>query len=315
LFALAAILLRLATPARPDPPALTGTLRPSELRWEGRPRSWWTYRPEHLREPAPLVLALPGSGQSAEALRVATSFGFEALADREGFLLVYAEAWREGSALGHEWNDCRKHTRQPAHLENVDDVGFVLEVVERTAREYPVDRAHVYAAGVSDGGQMAFRLAAEHPERFAAIAAIVALQPTPENSSCPEPRSPISVLVMNGTDDPIIPDAGGEASFHGWFSAGDVQSTADTVAYWRRANSAAASSGREELPDRRRDDGSTVVRERWRSESSHEVVLYSIVGGGHSVPGGYRGAPTFLLGPTNQDIDAATEIWDFFRRH
>jgi polyhydroxybutyrate depolymerase len=313
--ALAALVLRATTPAPPEPPRRTGRLSHGEMVWEGRTRTWLTYRPERVRSPAALVLALPGSGQSGEALRRATNFGFEALADREGFLLVYAEAWREGSALGHEWNDCRRHTAQPAHGENVDDVGFVLEVVEATAREHPVDRARVYAAGVSDGGQLAFRVAAEHPDRLAAIAAVVAQQPTPENSSCPEPRGPISVLVMNGTEDPVIPYQGGEASFHGWFSAGDVQSAEETISYWRRVNAVDAAGTREELPDRSPGDGSTVVRERWGSPSGHEVVLYSIVGGGHTIPGGYRGAPDFLLGATNQDIDAAEEIWDFFRRH
>jgi len=313
--ALAFALLELATPAPPQPPETTGRLLPAEMRWEGRTRTWLTYRPEQLREPAALVLAFPGSGQSGEALRVATNFGFEVLADRDGFLLVYAEAWREGSALGPEWNDCRKHTRQPAHLENVDDVGFVLEVLEATAREYAIDRARVYAAGVSDGGQLAYRMATEHPDRFAAIAAIVAQQPATGNSGCPEPRGPVSVLVMNGTDDPIIPYAGGEASFHGWFSAGEVQSTEGTISHWKRVDAIDAPGTRDELPDGDPADGSTVVRERWRAASGHEVVLYSIVGGGHSIPGGYRGAPAFLLGATNQDIDATEEIWAFFGRH
>lgn len=314
-FALAALALEIATPAQPEPPKTTGHLFRAELQWEGRTRSWLAYRPVRLERPAALLLALPGSGQSAEDLRVATNFGFEVQADRRGFLLVYAEAWREGSRLGPEWNDCRKDTLQPAHLEDVDDVGFLLEVLEVIARELPVDRNRVYAAGVSDGGQMAYRMATEHPERFAAIAAVVAQQPTVENCSCIEPLGPISVLVMNGTRDPIIPYGGGEASFYGWFSAGEVQSTEGTISHWKRVNAIATPGNRDELPDMDPEDGSTVVRERWRGSSGHEVVLYSIVGGGHSIPGGYRGAPDFLLGVTNRDIDAAEEIWAFFERH
>ena len=312
---LAALALKVATPAPPRAPETTGRLLRSEMQWEGRKRSWLTYRPVRLKDPTALVVALPGSGQSAENLRIATNFGFEALADRNEFLLIYAEAWREGSLLGPEWNDCRKHTGQPAHLEDVDDVGFVLQVLEATAREVPVDPARVYAAGVSDGGQMAYRLATELPDRFAAIAAIVAQQPARENSSCIEPLAPISVLVMNGTDDPIVPYAGGEASFHGYFSAGEVQSTEGTISYWKRVNGIDGQSTRDELPDRDPEDASTVVRERWRAPSGHEVVLYSIIGGGHSIPGGYRGAPNFLLGVTNRDIDATEEIWTFFERH
>ena len=307
--------LKLATPGPPDPPKTTGHLESAETQWKGRTRRWLTYRPVRLQNPAPTVVALPGSGQSAQQLRIATNFGFEAVADRNGFLLVYAEAWRDGSWLGPEWNDCRRNTRQAAHLENVDDVGFVLQVLDATSREAPSDRARVYAVGLSDGGQMAYRLATEYPDRFAAIAAVVAQQPAPENDGCIEPRGAISVLVMNGTDDPIIPYGGGEASFHGWFSAGEVESTDGTISFWKRVNSIDRPSIRDELPDRDSADGSTVVRERWNATSGHEVVLYSIIGGGHSFPGGYRGAPDSLLGMTNRDIDAAAEIWTFFERH
>jgi polyhydroxybutyrate depolymerase len=313
--ALAALAFKVATPGPPARPNTTGQLLHAKMQWEGRTRSWLTYKPIRSEDPSALVLALPGSGQSAEQLRIMTNFGFEALADHNGFLLVYAEAWRDGSWLGPEWNDCRKNTRQPAHLENVDDVGFVLQVLEATAREAPVDRTRVYIAGLSDGGQMAFRLATEHPERFAAIAAVVAQQPTVENDSCIEPPGPISVLVMNGTEDPAIPYAGGEMSFHGWFSAGRAQSTNGTISHWKRPNSIDAPPARDELPDRDHEDASTVVRERWRAASGHEVVLYSIIGGGHSLPGGYRGVPDFILGVTNRDIDATEEIWTFFKRH
>ncbi len=315
LVAVAALTLTLATPGRPEPPKTTGSLFLEDVQWEGRRRSWHTYRPVRLKNPAPLVFALSGSGQSVEQLRIATNFGFEALADREGFLLVYAEGWSAGSSLGPEWNDCRRNTSQPAHLENVDDVGFLLHVLEAASRATLVDRTRVFVAGVSDGGQMAYRMATEHPDRFAAIAAIVAQQPTHENSSCMEPRGPISVLVMNGTDDPIIPYTGGEASFHGWFSAGNVQSTDDTISHWKRVNAIEGPSVRDELPDRDPEDGSRVASERWVSSSGHEVVLYSIVGGGHSIPGGYRGAPDFVLGVTNRDIDATKVIWAFFNRH
>ena len=303
-----------AIPAPPDPPLTTGRVILGEMPWQGRSRTWIAYVPERLTRPAPLLMAFPGSGQTGEALRLATNHGFEVLADREGFLLVYAEAWLEGGPGGPEWNECRKNTLQPAHLENVDDVGFVLSLLDRIAAEYAIDPGRVHAMGISDGGQMAYRMATEHPDRFASIAAVVAQQAAPENSNCLEPRGPISVLVMNGTEDPIIPFEGGEASLYGWFSAGQVQSIEGTVAHWKRVNGITEEGRREQLPDLDPEDGSTVVRERWRGPSGHEVVLYTIVGGGHTIPGGFMGVPEFVLGPTNRDIDATVEIWRFFAR-
>jgi len=306
--------LELSTPRAETPPTTTGRIVHGEVQWEGRSRTWITYVPAQLASPAPLLFALPGSGQTGEHLRGATNRRFEELADRDGFLLVYAEAWAEGGTSGPEWNECRKNTALPAHLENVDDSGFVVMLLERLAGEYEIDRTRVYATGISDGGQMSYRLATEHPDRFAAIASVIAQQAAPENSNCTDPRGPISVLVMNGTDDPIIPWNGGEASFYGFFSAGEVQPIEGTIAHWKRVNAITAPGVRTELPDTNPDDGSHVVRTSWQGESNREVVLYEIVGGGHTIPGGYD-LPELLVGPTNRDIVAADEIWAFFRRH
>ena len=300
------------TPQAPDAPSLGGRFEAGHTVFDGRERSWLVYAPATLQRPAPVVFLLPGSGQDAEALRLFTGYQFDRLADRDGALLVYAEAWAEGGAVGPEWNECRKNTPLPAHTENVDDVGFVLWLLERIAGEYPIDRSRVYAAGVSDGGQMSYRLATEQPEIFDAVASVVAQQAAPTNSNCMDPRGPISVLVMNGTADPIIPYEGGTASFYGFGSAGEVQSMEGTLTWWKRVNGIEDAGRSEDLPDLDPDDGSTVRRETFASATGERVVAVHVIGGGHSFPGGYRGAPTFLLGNTNRDIDGAAEIWRFF---
>lgn len=44
------------------------------------------------------------------------------------------------------------------------------------------------------------------------------------------------------------------------------------------------------------------------------VVLYTILGGGHSWPGGGR-QPRWFLGRTSDGVDATSEMWEFFREH
>jgi polyhydroxybutyrate depolymerase len=44
------------------------------------------------------------------------------------------------------------------------------------------------------------------------------------------------------------------------------------------------------------------------------VVLYTILGGGHSWPGG-KPMPAWLVGRTSRSIDATREMWAFFREH
>lgn len=299
-------------PAEPD---LPGKLSAETTEFAGRERSWIVYAPAALEPGAPMVLALPGSGQTAATLRVNTRYRFEELAERHGFLMVYPQAWLEGGAGGPEWNDCRKNTAQPAHLENVDDVGFLVWLYDRLAAQYAVDRTRVYALGVSDGGQMTNRLATEHPERLAAAASIIALQAAPENSNCNGPRGPVPFLFMVGDADPIIPFDGGDASFYGYFSAGRILSLDESTAHWRAVNGNDADGITEALPDKDGGDGSTVRRTRWAGGAGAEVVAYVIEGGGHTIPGGWMGLPAWILGAENQDISAADEIWAFFSRH
>jgi polyhydroxybutyrate depolymerase len=304
--------IALAPPA-PEPPRLAGRFEPGLSEFDGRRRTWLVYEPSRMQRPVPVVFLLPGSAQT-ESIRLFTAYRFEALAERDGVLLVYAEAWAEGGRWGPEWNDCRKNTPLPAHLENVDDVGFISWLLERLAGEYAIDRYRVYSAGISDGGDMSYRLATERPDLFAAVAAVVAQQAAPQNSNCTRPRGPISVLVMNGTADPVIPYQGGIASFHGISAAGEVQSMEGTLAHWKTVNGIGAGVTGEtsEAPDRDPDDHSTVRIERFSSASGNRVVAYHVIGGGHAIPGGYRAAPELVFGRINRDVTGADEIWTFF---
>lgn len=310
-----ALAMALGTPPAPDPPALGGRTQASAIEHEGRTRRWLLYTPSRPASPAPLVLVLPGSGQRIESMRQVTRHRFEELAERDGALVAYAEGWEKGGLWGQapEWNECRKSTDLPAHRENVDDVGFLVRVIDEIGRDHAIDASRIYATGLSDGGDMTYRLATERPERFAAIAAVIAQQAAPENSNCLSPRGPIAVLVMNGTEDPIVPFGGGEASFYGVLSVGDVQSMEGTLAHWRAVNRLSGEPSTEHF-DADPSDGSHVERETWRA-AEREVVGYRVIGGGHTFPGGWQFAPEWLVGRTNHDLNGADEIWAFFQRH
>lgn len=105
----------------------------------------------------PLVVALhfyPG-----DAARIATTSGLNAKADKENFLVVYPE----GHASGYNAFVC---------CGSEDDVGFVKTVLARMTSAWKADPKRVYAAGISNGGDMSFKLAVELPGTFAAIAAV-----------------------------------------------------------------------------------------------------------------------------------------------
>ena len=57
------------------------------------------------------------------------------------------------------------HDRERGRAQkNTDDVGFIRAVFDDLARRVPIDRARIYATGMSNGAMMSYRLAVEAPE-------------------------------------------------------------------------------------------------------------------------------------------------------
>ncbi|MCX5745204.1 MAG: alpha/beta fold hydrolase [Proteobacteria bacterium] len=97
---------------------------------------------------------------------------------------------------------------------NVDDVGYLKQLVDDVMADYPVDPTRVVIVGHSNGGYMAYRLACDHAETFAAIGVLAGVA-----SSTPAtclPSQPVSVLHMHGTGDTSVPFATAAGSVALW---------------------------------------------------------------------------------------------------
>jgi polyhydroxybutyrate depolymerase len=228
-------------------------------------------------------------------------------AEQHGFIAVYPQGYE-----GH-WNDCKVMGPYSAKRENIDDVGFLHALVDRLVKDHDADPARVYVAGISNGGSMTLCLAFQTPDFARAYAAVVASVPAPENMAVTPKSQPVSMLVMNGTDDPINPWRGGDVVL--WpvlKNRGPVLSAQASIDYFRKLAGLDGAPQVTKFPDRDPGDGTTVTRSVWSAPGKRSVALYAIQGGGHSVPHpamhGWR-----LLGKSNRDIHAANEIWDFFR--
>lgn len=295
--------LRQTTPPRP---VLTGRVESGVLDHAGRRRSWSAYVPA-IPAPAPaLVVVLHASMGSAAQAREMFGHDFDLLADRHGFVVVYP------NGVGGHWNDAKRQGPFAAKREDVDDVGFVRALVDGLVARHHIDRSRVFVAGVSNGGSMVLRLALEAPALARAYAAVIASMPTPANLGASETRQAVSILIMNGTDDPMNPWGGGDVVLHRvWGNRGPVLSTDASIAYFRALAGLDGPPALTVFPDRDPGDGSTVERALWTAPGAPRVALYSIEGGGHQVPHpGLYGRR--LLGHTNRDIHAAHEIWEFF---
>ena len=138
-------------------------------------------------------------------------------------MVLYPEGWKK------QWNGCRDAPNTEAHRLQVNDVGFLSKIVGHERQRYGLESGRTYAAGLSNGGQMAHRLATERPDLFLAVAAIVAQQPERRNSRCLMPKGAVSALIMNGTEDPLIANDGVTPSFYGLTPAAPVQSMAGSL--------------------------------------------------------------------------------------
>lgn len=261
-------------PSGVDEPALSGTVSEHEATIDGIEREWTTYVPAGLGTDVPVVFVLHGSFQDGAAMRRTAAYRFDELADEHGFAVVYPDG------IDANWNECRAGGEWTAKTENVDDVGFLAETLDRLEADVAVDRSRVFATGFSSGGQMSLRLALEEPDFVSGVAIVAANVPTQENLACRDAGGDVPALFVEGTDDPMNPYEGGEVALYGFGSRGDVLSAQESVDWY----SARTGSPRAELR--------------------------TIEGGGHQYPApGYRG-PRFL-GPS-VEVDVPGDIVEFF---
>ncbi|MBS0431097.1 MAG: esterase [Proteobacteria bacterium] len=274
------------------------------LQVDGKSRSYVLHLPPaDAKGPHPLLLLLHGGGGRGRGMLRLT--GIADRADRAGFILAMPDG------IDRHWNDGRATIRNPQ-----DDIGFIAALIDRIERDYPVDRSRVAVAGISNGAIFAQRIGCDLAGRVGAIAAIAGTLASDYASHC-RPARPVSVLQFGGTDDPIMPYAGGKvADFGGRGEGGNVLSVDDTVAFWSRADGCAGLSAAQPLPSPATSDPTRVtLRTGEHCRAGSALQLYSIHGGGHTWPGGLQYLPALLIGRTTRQIDAGDIIVRFVLDH
>jgi polyhydroxybutyrate depolymerase len=290
----------------PEQPTLAGTLSKGMMEVAGMQRSYLSYVPRGLPQGAPLVLVMHGSGEGPQAIRRGTGYGFERLADQHGFAVVYPKSF------AFDWNDCSAIGDAALNGVRADDAGFLAALVGKLVGEIGVDPSRVFAAGVSNGGSMALRLALEDPKRYRAVAAAAANVPAPTNFRCQPVGRPSSIMILNGTEDPLVPDAGGEINLLGMFyKGGRVISSVASAQYFADRH---AITGKPMVSLTQTSQGARVEHARWLAgDGRGEVELVTLHGAGHGLPQPWARRPR-LLGPSPMEPNGPALIWAFFER-
>jgi polyhydroxybutyrate depolymerase len=280
------------------------------------------YLPRDLPKNAPAVVLLHGGTQSMRKI-----FGRHAgatrewldIAEEEHFLLLVPNGTNPetGDTRGDKqnWNDCRKPGPGVTAISTADDVGFIASLIDWAGSKFNIDKTRVYVTGASNGGLMAYRLAVELGDRVAAIAAFVANLPA--DNQCRSASRPVPVMIVNGTEDPLMPWAGGTIPGR----RGRVLSAEETLNYWLQVNrSDTENVEMSQISDRNPHDRSRVTRVRYRPlPGGADVLFYKIDGGGHTVPSIEHAVPAWarrlLVGTQNRDVEGAREAFSFLRQH
>lgn len=250
------------------------------------------------KKPTPVVLVYHGAGTNG--LITVFFSGLNKKADEANFIAVYPDGTGVGPFL--VWN---AGPIKGAVAGLPDDVAFTGKILDELAKVLNVDAKRVYATGISNGGMMCYKLAAELPERIAAIAPIAG---TMLIGNLPAKQRPMPVIHFHGTEDTLVPYGGSKKKLANFV----IKSVDETVQVWAEVAGCQKEPKIFEIPSKV-DDGTKVKRKTFGpGKDGVEVILYEIEGGGHTWPG--RPAPSFI-GRSTGNISANDLMWEFFARY
>jgi polyhydroxybutyrate depolymerase len=273
-----------ATGCSPSRPANAGDSRRT-LAVNGEERSYILHVPPSYdgNVAIPLVVVFPGFGLTAEFMAGYTLFGEKA--DEQNFVVAYPEA----AAETDRWNTTKA-------INVPDDVAFGTALLDSLEDELCVNADAVFLAGFSDGGGMAQQLACSIPDRIAGLGTVASMY-----VSC---RESVPWAAFHGMEDPVAPFTGGERPPED--GGGTSLDARRTLSDWSR-ELGCDPLGQISHPN----EGVELTTFPNCLLGSGEVLLYTIIEGGHTWPGA-AALPVETAGATSQQISATDTMWDFF---
>jgi polyhydroxybutyrate depolymerase len=241
--------------------------------------------------PTPLVISIHGGALWPAAQKEISQW--DRVADEHGFIVVYPSAvsgrgpraWRAGGGPGL-----------------MRDVRFISELIDTLRASYNIDSTRVFANGLSNGGGMTFALTCALSARIAAagVVAPAIFLPWP---ACMD-RRPVPMIAFHGTADHAVPYHGGQS----WVAPNAFPDIPAWTKKWAERNRCAPNPLDSAM-------AADVIRREYTScADGAAVVLYTVLEGGHTWPGGGP-LPEWFVGTTSNSIDATGQMWSFFSEH
>ena len=265
------------TPALPSDDRLSdlSAFRPNPGNLAGR-----FYVPENLAGPAPLVVVLHGCTQNGAVYDHGS--GWSRLADRHGFLLLFAEQKRANNPLlCFNWFAANDSQR------GMGEAASIRAMIDAIAKNHDVDRSRIFVTGLSAGGAMASVMLATYPEVFAAGAIIAGVaygcaSGVGEAFDCMGGRARSDPRELAARVRRASPHKGPWPRVQVWQGSADptvVASNADAIALqWAKLHGLGA------RPDRT-DEVAGYPRRQWLDAGGTSLIeQYTITGMAHGIP-------------------------------
>lgn len=236
--------------------------------------------------PTPVVFALHGLGGNMTFFASGTKI--EELADKEGFICVIPNGMQ---ANFRGWN-----TGFLSIAGTKDDVSFIKDILDSVEKEFTTDKKRTYVFGHSNGAMMSYYLGGLMSDRFAAVAGIAGTIGIPAATTTvkavPEPKNPISVLMIHGMKDPTVAFKPGDKAL--------LQCTGaeEGAKWWAKQDGCEEKAVTTDFMK----DLSTITTYS-KGKNGTEVRLICSINGNHNIPGPSTG------------VDSIQEIWNFFKTH
>ena len=199
-----------------------------ECQFEGVTFKFVLFLPEKVDGNTPLILMMTGLNTNSSGFKSQTNM--DETACPRGYAVCYVQP---GLRTGGRGWDCG--LSEPREVDSLD---YLVNLVIYLQDEYGLSKTKAFAAGFSNGGFMAHRVAMEASDTFLAVASVAGVMTNmiwDERSD----KTSIGVLEIYGTADPIIPQNGNDTAL-------PYPPIEDVMKYWAQANGLSA-SGTEQL--------------------------------------------------------------------
>jgi len=255
----------------------------------GSTREYYLYNPEEIGPGAPLVFLLHGYGGDATKYRPEML----ELAKKYKFALCIPQGSVDPSGK-RGWN-----VRYPSQEGlKTNDVNYIVNLAKKLQKQYGFSKQNTFLSGMSNGGDIGYVIAWQHPETFAAIASIAGLtfEWLIDESF---PRGCVPFMEVHGTEDRTSEWTGDHENQGGW---GPYASVPVGIAYMVAANKCKAEETIEyPLLDPEKPSRQVYLHRYYDGVNGNEVLLYEVIGGNHS----------WHL----KDLNTCEEMWKFFSKY